>query len=392
MKIRFLLQCLLLAFLLASPICHAQSTAETTEAIKSDLDSIKAEFVANLQSAISNPENLQSGQAKIGCEQILNKIDQLLFRINETIDLLAKRETDLAGKAGLGETEKLELKQALQLQRKPLDTAKQTALKLQTELRALVDQKLGAVLETYSSFREIAGPEKAQEKVESRLNEIIVPYLPPKPKSTPTPRPSPTSKPVQVGQREVPPTRPATSASVGGDSILSFSEAYQRAENGDAYAEAVVSIYYAVGYKTGKDIARAAEYALRSAQQQHPLGVYRLAAMVENGDGFERDPYRAKQLKAGTVDGLNSMSGDPYAMTALGVMLFRGEGGLPKNQKEAARLYKLAADMGYAPAQYNYAACLIAGQGVTKNRALGIRYWEKACAQQYSVALQGIPE
>lgn len=390
MRTGFALQRFFALIVLAPAICLAQSTAETTGAIQRDLDSIKAEFVANLQSAISNPENLQSGQTKAGCEQVLSRLDQLVFRIDETIDLLAKREADLAGKAGLGESEKLELKQALQSQRKPLDAAKQTASRLRSELNALVDQKLGAVLETYSSFRDIAGADKAQLKVEERLNEVIAPYLPPKPKPTPTPKPTP--KLAQSGQREIPPPRPAPASNFSGGSILSFSEARQRADNGEAYAEAVLSIYYAVGYKTGKDISLAADYALRSAKQKHPLGVYRLAAMVENGDGFERDPYRAKQLKVGTVEDLNSMVGDPYAMTALGVMLFRGEGNLQKDQKEAARLYKLAADMGYAPAQYNYAACLISGQGVPKNRALGIRYWEKACEQQYSVALQGIPE
>ena len=390
MKALATLQRVFALIVLVSATCAAQSTAETAQAIQRDLDSIKAEFVANMQASISNPENLQSGQAKVGCEQVLSKLDQLVFRIDETIDLLAKREADLAGKAGLGESEKLELKQALQSQRKPLDASKQTATRLRSELKALLEQKLGVIFETYSSFRDIAGPEKAREKVELRLNEVIAPYLPPKPKATPTPKPTP--KPAQVGQREVPPSRPAPADNLGGGSMLSFSEARQRADNGEAYAEAVLSIYYAVGYKTGKNISLAADYALRSAKQQHPLGVYRLAAMVENGDGFERDPHRAKQLKASTVEGLNSMVGDPYAITALGVMLFRGEGNLQKDQKEAARLYKLAADMGYAPAQYNYAACLISGQGVPKNRALGMRYWEKACEQEYSVALQGIPE
>jgi hypothetical protein len=175
--------------------CNAQSTAETAEGIQRDLDSIKAEFVTNLRSAMSNPENLQSGQTKIGCEQILSKLDQLIFRIDETIDLIAKRESDLGSNSVLGESEKLELKQVLQSQKKPLEASKQTASSLKSELKALVDQKLDSVLETYSSFRDIAGPEKAREKVEERLNEILAPYLPPKPKPTPTPPPAPKPKP-----------------------------------------------------------------------------------------------------------------------------------------------------------------------------------------------------
>jgi len=186
---------LVLALLFAALPSYAQSTAETAETIQRDLDATKAEFVANLQAAISNPENLQSGQTKIGCEQIISKLEQLVFRIDETIDLLAKREAELGGNTVLGESEKLELKQVLQSQKKPLESSKQTASSLQSELKALVNQKLGAVLETYSSFRDIAGPEKAREKVEERLNEILAPYLPPKPKPTPTPTPAPKPKP-----------------------------------------------------------------------------------------------------------------------------------------------------------------------------------------------------
>jgi len=44
------------------------------------------------------------------------------------------------------------------------------------------------------------------------------------------------------------------------------------------------------------------------------------------------------------------MIGDPYAITALVIMCFRGEG-VQKNLAQAAKLYKKAADMGYAPAQ-----------------------------------------
>lgn len=165
-----------LFMLLAMLPSRAQSTAETAEAIQRDLDAAKAEFVANLQAAIANPENLQSGQTKIGCEQILSKLDQLVLRINETADLLAKRENDLVGLSGLGQAERIELKEALQSQRKPLDKLKKTTSTLQTELKTLLDTTLGSLLETYSSFQDIAGPAKAHEKLEVRLREILSAY------------------------------------------------------------------------------------------------------------------------------------------------------------------------------------------------------------------------
>lgn len=183
---------------------------------------------------------------------------------------------------------------------------------------------------------------------------------------------------------------PVSSGGAYGSRILGFDEARQRAEAGDAYAQAIMAIYHATGYKTTKDLVAGADYAMRSAKQGHPLGVYRLGAMIENGDALEQNPQLGSDLKIRAVAGLDSMVGDPYAMTSLGVMLWRGQG-VVQNRELAANLYKRAADMGYAPAQYNYAACLLAGQGVQKNQAEGMRYWQRAVQQNYSLALEGPP-
>jgi uncharacterized membrane protein len=175
-----------------------------------------------------------------------------------------------------------------------------------------------------------------------------------------------------------------------GSNVLSFSEAKSRADSGDAYAQAVTSIYYATGYKTPKDVVMAAQYAIQSAEQGHPLGIYRLGAMRQAGDAMAPDEQQGLQLKARALPGLDRMVGDPYAMTALGIMLFRGEH-VTKDRSSAALLYKRAADMGYAPAQFTYSACLLSGQGVPKNEALGLEYWQKAYAQNYPPALEGPP-
>ena len=185
--------------------CRAQSTAETAEGIKRELDGIKTEFVSTLQSAASNPENLQSGQTKVNCEQILAKLESLQSRINSTVDLLAKREADLNGKAGLSEADKLELKQTLQAQRKPIEACKQTAAQLQAELESLKASKIPAIQEIYKSYLDIAGPEQAKAKVEASIQPLLAPYLPPKPKPTPTPKasPSPLQVPLPNSQTEL---------------------------------------------------------------------------------------------------------------------------------------------------------------------------------------------
>lgn len=172
--------------------------------------------------------------------------------------------------------------------------------------------------------------------------------------------------------------------------VLEFDEALERANSGDPYAQAIVSFYYGLGYKTSKDLDAAADYASRSAAQGHPLGLYRMGSVVQSGDGMQKSTESGKAMKIQSLSGLDQMSGDPYAMTALGIMLFRGEG-VAKDRSAAARLYQAAAETGYAPALYNYAACLMAGHGVDQDIPLALRYWRAAYEQNYPPAMDGPP-
>lgn len=185
----------MMAFIFATMVSHAQSTAETAEKIQVELGAIKAEFVATLQSAAANPEKLQSGQTQGQCEQILAKLDELQSRINEASDLLAKRETDLSAKTGISQADQLELKQALQNQRKPLESSKQSANKLESELKSFNGSKINEIQEIYKNYLDIAGPAKAKTKVEASIQSLLAAYLPPKPKPTPTQRASPQPTP-----------------------------------------------------------------------------------------------------------------------------------------------------------------------------------------------------
>jgi len=179
-------------------------------------------------------------------------------------------------------------------------------------------------------------------------------------------------------------------AQQSGSIVLEFDEALQRANGGDAYAQAVVSIYYSLGYKSRKDSAAAADYAARSAAQGNPLGLYRMGSIVQSGDGVQKSPESGKAMKIQSLRGLDQMSNDPYAITALGVMLFRGEG-VSKDRAAAAQFYRAAAETGYAPALYNYAACLMAGHGVAQDQQLALQYWRAAYEQNYPPAMGGPP-
>jgi TPR repeat protein len=200
-----------------------------------------------------------------------------------------------------------------------------------------------------------------------------------------------TAAPSRQNSEDSPPCSEDNPGEGESNKVLTLNAAFEKANAGDAYAQAVLSFYYGLGYKTEKNTELSAEYAMKSASQGHPLGVYRLGTMRQTGEGMEKNEAQGQALKAKAFDGLNNMGGDPYAITALGVMLFRGEG-VARNRSEAARLYRLAADMGYAPAQFNYSACLMAGQGVQKNPEAAQAYWRAAFNQSYPPAMSGPPQ
>ena len=195
----------------------------------------------------------------------------------------------------------------------------------------------------------------------------------------------------QQNSEDSPPCSEDDTGEGGSSKVLALNAAIEKANAGDAYAQAILSFYYGLGYKTERNLELSAEYAMKSASQGHPLGVYRLGTMRQAGEGMVKNEAQGRELKAKAFNGLNNMTGDPYAMTALGVMLFRGEG-VAKNRSEAARLYRFAADMGYAPAQFNFSACLMAGQGVQKNPEAGQAYWRAAFNQSYPPAMSGPPQ
>ena len=72
--------------------------------------------------------------------------------------------------------------------------------------------------------------------------------------------------------------------------------------------------------------------------------------------------------------------GDLLAQNNLGAMYALGQG-VPKNDADAARWYRLAADHGFAKAQNNLGVAYSAGQGVSKNDAEAVK-WLRLAAEQ----------
>ena len=184
----------------------------------------------------------------------------------------------------------------------------------------------------------------------------------------------------------------ATSVFCASAQVLTFDQAKQRADQGDAYAQAVVALHYQLGWGVPAFDEAAAQYAVASAKAGHPLGMFRLGSLLRGGDGLTKDEQQGLALQAASFDGLNRMTGDPYAATSLGVMVFQGKAvwqNVPQDRRrqQAALLYKKAADLGFAPAQFNYAMALNDGHGVAKDSAARDNYLSKAIAASYPPAL-----
>ena len=170
--------------------------------------------------------------------------------------------------------------------------------------------------------------------------------------------------------------------------ILTFEDAKAAADQGDAYANAVVSLHYELGWQTEKSMDNAVKYASASAQAGNPLGMYRLGALMQSGaSGVEKEEEGiAMQIKS--LQGIDQMAQNrnPYAITSIGVVLFKGKF-VTKNRTKAALYYKTAADLGYAPAKFNYAMCAYSGHGIDKNIEISHQYIDALIKEQYPLAL-----
>lgn len=192
----------------------------------------------------------------------------------------------------------------------------------------------------------------------------------------------------------------AVSALCANAQVLTFDQAKQRADQGDAFAQAVVAFHYQIGWNTEKNPELAVKYALASANARNPLGVFRLGSLLRAGDGVPKDEQKGLSLQSASFDGLNRAK-DPYSQTALGLLIFQGKvvaQNVPKEEryKEAARLYKLAAGAGnywgFAPAAFNYAMCANDGHGIQKNVSDFQSYLDKALSQKYPPAVNFVAE
>jgi TPR repeat protein len=131
------------------------------------------------------------------------------------------------------------------------------------------------------------------------------------------------------------------------------------------------------------------------SEQGDALAQTKLGFMYSNGEGVPQDDVEAARLYRLAAD-----QGDGGAQNNLGLMYADGRG-VPHDDVEAVRWHRLAADQGFALAQYNLGVMYRDGDGVPEDDAEAVRWFRLAADQgigraQYNLGLmyamgQGVP-
>jgi len=119
-----------------------------------------------------------------------------------------------------------------------------------------------------------------------------------------------------------------------------FSGLKERAEAGDAEAQAGLGGIYATGETVAKDLPEAVKWYRRAAKQKNSAGQYGLGWMYYHGRGVSKDRRKASKWFR-----LAAEQGNAQAQYSLAVMYEKGDG-VVKNAERAAKWYRKAAEQG----------------------------------------------
>jgi len=111
------------------------------------------------------------------------------------------------------------------------------------------------------------------------------------------------------------------------------------------------------------------------AEAGEAIAQYNLGVMYANGEGVPEDDAEAVRWYR-----LSAEQGDANAQNNLGIM-YRDGDGVPEDDAEAVRWYRLAAEQGNAYAQHNLGIMYASGQGVPKGDVLAYMWYNLAAAQ-----------
>jgi TPR repeat protein len=121
---------------------------------------------------------------------------------------------------------------------------------------------------------------------------------------------------------------------------------------------------------------------MRSITKGHQLplyGMFLLAMLVPSG-GFGQIGQSWQE---------RAEAGSPFAQNNLGIMYAQGEG-VPENDVEAIKWFRLAAEQGHTGAQYSLGVMYAAGNGVSQSYIIAYAWWNIAAMSGHKNASRNL--
>ena len=159
--------------------------------------------------------------------------------------------------------------------------------------------------------------------------------------------------------------KPMQDQEIGKKPTVQFSTTSQNSSNNCSYRvhfekpakRKQIDIYYKFGVRLSEDQKRSAFYLKKAADEGHLKAIMRYATMLYDG-------YQVK--KVAPQDNKN----DRKRIRRI------SDAGIKRDKKEAARYYKIAADLGDSDAIRKYCSMLFDGDGITKDRKQAAYYYK----------------
>lgn len=161
----------------------------------------------------------------------------------------------------------------------------------------------------------------------------------------------------------------------GEDAPLALRVLRTLAEQGHAYAQNELGVWYANGHGVERDYAQAVAWFRKAAEQGYKLAQSNLGRCYYNGRGVEQDYAQAVEWCRKAAE-----QGHAWAQNSLGFCYKNGQG-VEQDCAQAVEWYRKAAEQGLAEAQNNLGVCYDRGQGVEQNFAQATRWYHKAAEQ-----------
>jgi TPR repeat protein len=150
-----------------------------------------------------------------------------------------------------------------------------------------------------------------------------------------------------------------------------------QAEKGNAQAQLRLAEAYSTGTGTAPDMAEAAKWHRRAAEQG--LAEAQLLVALDYAHGKTNTHEEVRWMRKAAEQGL------AQAQLDLGLYYLYGQG-VDKDVVQAARWFQKAADQNLASAQYELGKCYFEGHGVTEDIEDGLAWTKKAAEQGFVLA------